>query len=154
MAPALPLHPVVNPFPIVTTVLAALAMVLGALRPPGERREWLTRALLLLTVALALLPAVAWTGRAWAGDAGIWPAGRLLPPRGGALGGLLAAHLLGAAISAGLTLAGLLLALRARRSGRFWAALLVVLAAAAATGITGHLGGRIAFGTPEAEAGP
>jgi uncharacterized membrane protein len=154
VAPALPLHPVVNPFPIVTSVLAALALVIGALRPEAERREWLIRSLLLLVVGLALLPVVAWTGRMWAVDASAWEPGRVLPVHH-ALGGLLAMHLLGAAFSGALTLTGLLLVQGARRQRRgYWAALLVVLAAAAATGVTAHLGGRMAFGTPEAEADP
>jgi len=155
-APPLPLHPVVNPFPIVTSVLAALALVIAALRPEPDRREWLTRSLLLLAVGLVLLPAVAWTGRMWAVDAGAWKPGQAAPvPH--ALDGLLALHLLGAAFSGALTLAGLLLVQGARRGRRrFWAALLVVAAAAAATGVTAHLGGRMAFGTPaeDAEAAP
>lgn len=151
MAP-LPIHPVVNAFPIVATVLAALAMIWAGLLAPSRRPEWLGRSLLLLGVALAALPAVAWSGRIWAAAMGIWPPGRALPPRA-ALGGLLALHALGATASAALTLSGFLLLLRHRRGrGPFWAALLVVAAAALATGVTAHLGGRMAFGPPEVPA--
>jgi len=147
---ALPIHPVVNPFPIAATVLAALALLAAGLRPRDQRREWLTRCLLLLLVALAALPAVAWSGRLWAAAMGVWPASRALPPSR-ALGGLLRLHLEGAAGSTGLLLAGLLLVHRHRRGqGRLWPALLVVLAAAAAVGVTAHLGGMMAFGEPGA----
>lgn len=74
-------------------------------------------------------------------------------PGAAARGGLLALHALGAAASAALTLSGFLLLLRHRRGrGPFWAALLVVAAAALATGVTAHLGGRMAFGPPEVPA--
>jgi len=77
------------------------------------------------------------------------PLARLPPSR--ALGGLLRLHLEGAAGSTGLLLAGLLLVHRHRRGqGRLWPALLVVLAAAAAVGVTAHLGGMMAFGEPGA----
>jgi uncharacterized membrane protein len=151
---ALPLHPAVNHFPVVASLLASGCVLLGALRPLPERREWLLRALLLLGVAAAALPVVIGSGRAWSSAQGLWPPGLALPP-GHALNGLLRWHVLGAAVSALLTLAGLGLALAFRR-GRIalWPVLLVVLAAALATGVTARLGGQMAFGEVEPGAGP
>ena len=151
---ALPLHPAVNHFPVVASLLASGCVLLGALRPLPERREWLLRALLLLGVATAALPVVIGSGRAWSSAQGLWPPGLALPP-GHALNGLLRWHVLGAAVSALLTLAGLGLALAFRR-GRIalWPVLLVVLAAALATGLTARVGGEMAFGQVEPEAAP
>jgi uncharacterized membrane protein len=146
---ALPLHPVVNPFPVVATILAAGCLSAGAARPLHERGEWVLRGLLLLSVALLAMPAVAWTGRGWAVAAGLWP------PRHGP-GGLLLAHVLGALAATVLMVlaARLAQAYRRRRVG-LWPVLALALASALATGITAHLGGRIAFGEPEAsQAGP
>ena len=148
---ALPIHPAVNHFPVVTSLLAACCMALGALRPQRERGEWAQRGLLLLCVAVLALPVVAWSGRIWSAGMGLWPWGRWLPPRR-ALNGKLVLHVLGAAASTLLTLAGLALAF-AHRRGRvgIWPVLLVVAAAALATGATARLGGQMAFGEPPQE---
>ena len=150
---ALHLHPALNHFPVVATLLAAGAALLGVLRP-RERSEWLLRALLLLGVAVAALPVVLWSGRAWAAAQGLWPRGAWLPPRQ-PLAGLLRWHLLGAGISTLLAGLGLALALAWRR-GRagLWPVVLVAVAAALATGITARIGGQIAFGEPGMEGGP
>jgi uncharacterized membrane protein len=149
---ALPLHPAVNHFPVVTSLLAACCMLLAALRP-RQRSEWVLRGLLLLGVALAALPVVMGSGRSWSAAQGLWPRSVALPPAR-ALNGLLRWHVLGAGVSAVLVALGLVLALAFRR-GRLalWPVLLVVLAAALATGITARVGGQMAFGDPP-EAGP
>ena len=151
---ALPLHPAVNHFPVVASLLASGCVLLGALRPLSERREWLLRALLLLGVAAVALPVVLLSGRAWSAAQGLWPQGAALPPRH-ALNGLLRWHVLGAAVSALLILLGLGLALAFRR-GRIalWPVLLVVVAAALATGLTARMGGQMAFGEVEPESAP
>jgi uncharacterized membrane protein len=101
---ALPLHPVVNPFPVVATILAAGCLSAGAARPLHERGECVLGAL-AATVLMVLAALLA-------------------------------------------------LAYRRRRVG-LWPVLALALASALATGITAHLGGRIAFGEPEAsQAGP
>jgi uncharacterized membrane protein len=151
---ALPLHPAVNHFPVVASLLASGCVLLGACRPLPERREWLLRALLLLVVAAAALPLVLGSGRAWSAAQGLWPPGQALPPRR-ALNGLLRWHVLGAALATLLTLSGLGLALAWRRGrSALWPVLLVVLAAALATGATARLGGQMAFGETEPAAGP
>jgi len=149
---ALPFHPVVNPFPIVSTVLAAGCLLLAALRAREHRGEWVQRGMLLLTVSLLAMPVVAWSGRTWAGAAGLWPRGALLPDARAA-GGLLRLHALGAAGSGCLMALGLLLGI-AHRRGRapLWPVIVVLLACALATGMTAHLGGQIAFGEPDSGA--
>lgn len=148
---ALPIHPAVNHFPVVTSLLAAGCMALAAFRPRQERGEWLLRAMLLLGVAALALPVVAWSGRVWSLSMGLWPRGVWLPPRR-ALDGLLVLHVLGAAVSAALTALGLVLAF-ALRKGRvpLWTVVLVMAAAALATGVTARVGGQMAFGEPPAE---
>jgi uncharacterized membrane protein len=150
----LPLHPAVNHFPVVASFLAACCMAMAAFRPRGERSEWVRRGLLLLGVALVSLPVVIGSGRAWAATMGIWPRGVWLPPRR-ALGGILFWHVIGAGVSAAFVLAGLML-VRAFRRGRtgLLPVILVVLAAALATGITARLGGQMAYGEPTPEAEP
>lgn len=151
---ALPIHPAVNHFPVVTSLLAACCLGLGALRSPEERGEWLLRAVLLLCVALLALPVVIWSGRIWSVDMGLWPWRVPLPPRR-ALNGMLRLHVLGAAVSAGLLALGLALGLASRR-GRIglWPVILIVLAAAMATGVTARLGGQMAFGEPAVQETP
>ena len=151
---ALPLHPAVNHFPVAANLLAACCLLLAAFRPRSERCEWVLRGLLLLAVAAASLPLVLWSGRVWSVAQGPWPWGAPLPPRH-ALGGLLRWHLLGAGISSLLTGLALALAL-AHRRGRagLWPVVLVVLAAALATGLTARIGGQMAFGETEAQDGP
>ena len=145
---ALPFHPVVNAFPVVTTVLAAGCLLAGAARPGEAGREWLRRGLLLLIVALLAMPVVAWSGRAWAASAGMWPRGLALPP---ARARLLRVHVLGASLSTLLMILAAL-AVRAQLRGRGrWLALAVVLACALCTGVTAHLGGELAFGEPGVE---
>jgi len=62
---------------------------------------------------------------------------------------------MGAAVSTLLTLSGLGLTLAWRRGrSALWPVLVVVLAAALATGATARLGGQMAFGEAEPEAGP
>jgi len=149
---ALPFHPVVNAFPVVTTVLAAGCVLAGAARPGEAGREWLRRALLLLLVALLAMPAVAWSGRAWAASAGLWPKGLALPP---AKAQLLRGHVAGATLSLLLmALAALLVSARIRGRGGRWLVLAVVLACALSTGLTAHLGGKLAFSEPEVEDAP
>jgi len=150
----LPIHPAVNHFPVVASFLSACCIVRAAFRPQPERSEWVRRGLFLLGVALVSLPVVIWSGRIWAATMGIWPWSALLPPRQ-ALDGVLRWHVLVAGISTGLVLLGLVL-VRAFRRGRtgLWLVVLVVLAAALATGITARLGGQMAYGEPNPEAGP
>jgi uncharacterized membrane protein len=144
---ALPLHPAVNHFPVVTSLLAACCLLLAALRP-RQRGEWVLRGLLLLGVALAALPVVIASGRSWSVDQGLWPRSVPLPPAH-ALNGLLRWHVLGALIATGLLVLGLVLALAFRRGRiRLWPVVLVVLAAALATGATARVGGQMAFGPP------
>jgi len=151
---ALPIHPAVNHFPVVTSLLAAGCMLLAALRPRQERPEWALRALLLLCVAVLALPVVAWSGRIWGASQGLWPHAAWLPPRR-ALNGLLVLHVLGAAVSSALTVLGLVLVIALRR-GRvaLWPVLLVVAAAALATGATARVGGQMAYGEPPAQDAP
>jgi uncharacterized membrane protein len=149
---ALPLHPAVNHFPVVTSLLAVCCLVLAVLRP-RQRGEWVLRALLLLGVALAALPVVIGSGRSWSAAQGLWPRSVPLPPAH-ALNGLLRWHVLGAGVSAALLALGLVLALAFRR-GRIglWPVVAVVLAAALATGATARVGGQMAYGEPP-EASP
>jgi len=151
---SLPVHPAVNHFPVVASLLAAGCLLAGAVRPQAERSEWVLRALLLLGVAVVALPVVIGSGRAWSAAMGAWPWGAALPPRS-ALDGLLRWHVLGAAVSTALSGLGLGLGLGFRR-GRIglWPLLLVVLTAALATGITARVGGQMTFGNPESEASP
>ncbi len=72
-----------------------------------------------------------------------------------ALNGLLVLHVLGAAVSSALTVLGLVLVIALRR-GRvaLWPVLLVVAAAALATGATARVGGQMAYGEPPAQDAP
>ena len=150
---ALPLHPAVNHFPVVASLLAVCCLGLG-LRSPGQRAEWALRAQLLLAVAVLALPVVLGSGRLWSVDMGLWPWRVALPPSR-ALNGMLGLHVLGAALSAGLLALGLVLTWLFRR-GRIglWPVLLVALAAALATGITARVGGQMAFGEPAVQEEP
>jgi uncharacterized membrane protein len=140
-----PVHPAVIHLPIAATLLAAGAVVLGRLTK--AQKEWLDRATLLLFVAVVTTPVAMLSGRSWSRSLGLWTGSSWLPAAD-VEEGLLRRHVLGAAVTMALAAVALLVALAARR-GRvpYWALILVVSACAIAAGITGHIGGDMAFGT-------
>lgn len=147
MPEVLPLHPALVHFPVAATVLAAGALLAGAARSASARAAWLDRATFLLAIAVLSTPVAIASGRQWSGALHQWTGSSLLPPVD-VEDGLLLRHVLGAALTFVFAFAGLILAL-ASRSGRapFWSVALVACSAAAAAGLTAHIGGSMVFGS-------
>ena len=143
----LPVHPVASHFPIAAAHFAAAALVVAAWLTGKGRAEasvpWRIGGLLLLGVALLGVPAMIWSGRAWAIGMEDMVAGSLLP-KPDAEDGVLYRHALAAAATAVAVLAASVLAWTGRHPKKpILPAALAALLAAALIGLTGHLGGTM-----------